>query len=164
MAEFTTRTGIALTLRPVSEAKIQAVRAGIAWPARPTYTTRLPGGAEQTHEADAESADPVEWAAYMAAYLAAENEWYERLGQLLLFYGVAVEVPDSWEDDQRYFGIAIPDDPRAKKSHYILTELLTTRGEQQAIMLAILALNQTPEEAITAQEAGFRPDLGRDAV
>lgn len=155
MADFTTRAGVTLSLRPVSEAKIQATRAGVTWPARPTYTTRTAGGGEQTHEADAESADPQAWADYVAAEAQATAEWFERLGQLLLYYGVAVEAPEGWEADQAYFGITVPQDARARKCHYILTELLTTRDEQQALILAILALNRTPEEAITAQEVAF---------
>ena len=155
MAEFVTNSGQTLKLKPVSAAKIQAVRAGITWPARLTYTTTTAGGGAQVHEADETTADPQEWAAYLEAEARATAEWYERLGQLLLYCGVDLEVPAGWEDDQRYFGIAIPDDPRARKCHYILTELLTTRTEQQALLLAILALNQTPEEAIQQQEAGF---------
>lgn len=155
MAEFATSSGQVLKLKPVSAAKVQAVRAGIVWPARPTYTTTTAGGGVQVHEADETTADPQEWAAYVEAEARATAEWYERLGQLLLYYGVDLEVPTGWEDDQRYFGIAIPDDPRARKCHYILTELLASPEEQKALLLAILALNQTREEAIRQQEAGF---------
>lgn len=153
--EFKTRLGQTLTLKPVSEAKIQAVRASITWPVRPTYTTQTAGGGVQVHAADEATADPNEWAAYVDAEAKATAEWYERLGQLLLYYGVEVTVPDGWAEDQTYFGIEVPHDPRALKCHYILTELLTTRAEQQELLLAILALNRTPEEAINAQEAAF---------
>lgn len=164
MAEFVTRTGLTLALRAVSEAKIQAVRAGIAWPDRPTYTTQIAGGGTQVHVADETTATPEQWAAYTAAEAQATAEWFERLGQLLLFYGVDLTIPAGWEQDQEYFGIAIPQDTRARKVHYILTEVLTTGDEQRALIMAIIALNQTSEEAIAAQSAGFRPAVGGETA
>jgi len=64
--------------------------------------------------------------------------------RFILRHGVEVDMEgdeSGWEEDQEYDGIEIPEDPRDKYIHYILTEVIANPAEQRKVTAQILAMS-----------------------
>ena len=174
--KYQTATGKTVKLVAVPYYKIQAMVNSIENEMRaegkpldvPTYEIELPGGGKQEHayyyEVDEKTGqintnieteeEQAIWDAYIAAQLELQKRSAYPTLRFCLRHGVVVdmEADQEWEADQRFDGIAIPDDPREKYFHYILTEIITTPAEQkevsEIIMVASMSGDAETEQAV----------------
>lgn len=147
--------------------KAQQKKAEALYPAppKPTYTVTDAGGGEQIFEHDEKSVSTDEERAALAAYQTAmQNRANYAAGQVSEFMferGLVVDLPadDSWAKEQEKWGVEIPTDPKARRDHYIKTEVLAGKDDIQEILLAIMAATGVDAEAVETARATFRGDL-----
>jgi hypothetical protein len=168
--EFTTRGGVTLKLRPVSPFLLDRAANSFKPPNAPEYTERiqLPGMPEatQTHTMrdGTEATTPEEkqaWANYQAEIAKIEKSKNIRMIEMVILPSVYtdLELPtdDSWERMQRYIGVEVPTEEMARKSHYILTQILITESDIHGALNKVLQISQLPQEIISSAEQSF-PD------
>lgn len=163
MNTFVSSKGVEISIKPVSQFKIDALRASKIEPEIPTYTVKTVTGEEQTFQLDGKSAVTrnmeAEWEAYVTARNKAEAENAKAFFELLVWDGVDVEVPgegSSWDLANKHFGIKVPADPYALKAHYVYTELLGKTEDIGELMAAIFKASGVDEEAVERLRKSFR--------
>lgn len=169
---FVTSVGREIKLAPVPQMLVEKVRdaalRSVAVPPAPTYEVQIGDGeATATYFHDASSvqtpAEIAAWDAYQAA-LAQQNQ--AAAVRVMNFYytrGIAEEMDEGWEAEQRYFGVDIPEDPIERKLHWVQTELLVTPADFQNAIVAIMEASGVDEEAIRAARSSFRGDIRGEA-
>lgn len=177
MEKFTTSEGITLTLLRVAPIKLQLISAEANRAARasgkpldpPTYTaTDETTGIETTFVHDDASilddrtpeADREAYRAYQAAQAELQATINARLTSMILVRGVQEEPPaDGWDERQREDGIVVPEGDRARKIHWLQTEVLVDPQDAATLFMALVSLSGkgvVPEEAIAAARESFR--------
>ena len=126
------------------------------------------GGSEYTNEHTAESVarEPYSedeevqaaWREYTATRLAIDIAVQDRTCRAYVDRGVVEDPPDEWLEEQAYWDIEVPDDPRERKWTW-LHDVSTGWDEILEIVLAIQGINPI-EEIAAAAEAGFRDPVG----
>jgi len=167
---FCSSKGVILTLTPVSQFKIDAVRTSKEEISVPTYEMKVVGGESFSHPMDEEIAKNQgrldEWDAYLAKKKALDAERTKNFTELLIWEGVCVEVPgieSSWQKECEHFGLSIPEEPIARKLFYVFNELVGT-GEDLSILISqILSVSQIDQEVVDRIRASFRTSLSRKA-
>jgi len=168
--EAQTISGLTVTLRPVSQFRINAIRLSEAEKMReegytvdhPTYTTTTAAGLEETflHTEDTLDTDEEkeEWKNFNEHQGLLASRIEERVLKYILLQGVIVDEPESWEEDQKEDGIIVPKDRRARFLHLLQTEVLSTPAEIQAAAQIVtrLSLRGASEEVVSAVEDSFR--------
>jgi hypothetical protein len=124
----------------------------------PTYEVPLAGSDETQEFTHDESTletdeDHAAWDEHQAALREMESEVRDRHVRYALRTGIEVEEESGWEEDQEYEGIEIPDDPRERKLHYIMTEVLPTMLEQGEVYGLIMYMSTQFVEGETMQAA-----------
>ena len=166
---FCSAKGIVITLKPVSQFKLDAIRSSNEEIPVPTYQVKVVGGDTFDYPLDEEIAKNKgrldEWLAYLSAKKAADAKASKRFADLLFYEGTDIEVPpedSDWQKTSEHFGIKIPTDPIDRKLHYIYNELLVSAEEIPALISQILSVSQIDEEAVTKIRNSFRPKAQRD--
>lgn len=169
-SQFTTAAGATIELRGLSPWMLDAIAPSLEqdWqdlgrekPSPPTYVVTTVGGSEQVHPHDETTLesdeDRAEWAAYQRARAEWEKELRERMTRVVLAEGVlAGPADDDWIANQKFLGLRVPDDPRARRLHWIRTQLIQGPEDAQGIVAAVLALSGLSEEKLRAAERSFR--------
>lgn len=171
MSKIVTVDGLEVALRPVSQTQIQRINATVEtqWRKRgepvdpPTYTITTATGATETHAHDADSLTTDEeraaWEAYQTARAEMEAEQRLRVTKFLLLNGiVGCEPTEEWAEEQAYWGLEVPADPRERRLEYIQAEVLKTAQDTMDVIQEIMRLSMAgaPKEAVAAVEAYFR--------
>lgn len=169
---YTTPTGITVELSAIPQLQVEMVRskAMADWqaehgelPSKPTYTITTADGAEETHEHDEttiaeDPAAKIAWDTWQNKHALCEAFVSEKVMDFFMLRGIKVEMPasDEWIDQQGYFGITVPDQPVARRLHYIRTEVLSGPADIGEIMTKIMSLSGTPQEVVDQAAATFR--------
>lgn len=134
-------------------------------PPKPTYTVTDAGGGEQIFEHDEKSVSTDEERAALVAYQTAmlnrANYAAAQVSEFMFARGLVVDMPldDSWVAEQEAWGVVVPTDPKARRDHYIKTEVLAGKEDIQEILLAIMTATGVDQEAVDIARATFRGDL-----
>jgi hypothetical protein len=171
---YTTERGVTIRVVPIP-LLLDEVRRSAPMPEPPTYTEKLAGGATQEveiTEGDAETwarEDPETWAEHAerwAAYVqerdAAQQVVNDRIWQAILRRAIRVDMPedDGWVYDHEAMGLAVPEDPRERRIHYVRTEVVG--GMPDILKITAMANGaDLSEEALASAEASFRDSLAR---
>jgi len=167
-------TGKTIVVKPVAYYKMQQLRAAIEEAYRadgkpidpPTYEVPI-GGSDETQtfthdESTIESdEDRAAWDTYLATLDEMEREARDRVVRFALRVGVEAEEESGWEEDQEHEGIKIPDDPRDRKLHYIMTEVLPTPREQGEVYGLIMYMST---QFVEGQDVRAAQDLFRSGT
>jgi len=169
---YTTERGVTIRVVPIP-LLLDKIKEAHPEPDQPTYTEHLAGGATQDVEITEEMAatwakeDPDTWAEHAEAwaeYQAAVDERMTTLNDLLwravMRRSIHFNMPadEAWVEDQRSYGIKVPDGPVEQRAHYVWTEVLG--GQRDIIKIMGLASGaDLTEEQLAAAEASFRNTL-----
>ena len=162
--------GVTLCLKPVSQFKIDTLRASKEETPVPTYEAKVAGGDLLRYPMDEEIAKNKgrldEWNAFVMARQKAEAEHAKRFLELLVWECVEVEVPDGdsdWQKTSEHFGIVIPSNPVERKLFYVYNELLGTPDDVGELISQIMSVSQIDEEAVGKIRESFRAGIRRQA-
>lgn len=162
---FVSARGVTLTLRPVSQFKLDAVMSSRETIPVPQYQMTIAGGARVDHPMDAIIAKNQgredEWNQYLTRVQEQKSLEARRFTELVLFEGVEIDVPgldSEWQKTAEHFGIKLPgiDQPIERKLQYIYTETLLGGEDITGLISQILSVSQIPEEAIAKIRESFR--------
>jgi hypothetical protein len=170
METFTTSKGIGLSLKAVSQFKIDALRAAKTEVPVPTYKFQVVGGAEQEHPLDEEIAKNKgrldEWNEYVLAKAKNEADYAKKFFEMMVWEGVDVNVPgqeSDWQKTSEYFGLKIPENPIERKTFYIYNELIGTAEDVGELIAGILSVSGIDEKAVSTIRESFRPRISGNA-
>ena len=182
-AEFTTQGGAKLLLRPVSRIRIDQLRLAVRKEYKdrgepiepPTYSYEVLGGDRETAILDDKSVEdptnPEQTAKnkmllleHRAAVARMDSEERDRVTSAMLALGVVfdpADIPQEWDDDQKWLGVEVPADPRDKKVQYLITAVLSDTDMMGLILeLQTLSLSGMVEDSlIEAARESFRRAL-----
>jgi hypothetical protein len=168
METFTTSKGVGLSLKAVSQFKIDALRAAKADIPVPTYKFQVVGGEEQEYPLDAEIAKNKdrldEWIEYVLSKNKAESEYAKKFFEMMVWEGVDITVPGTesdWQKTSEYFGIKIPENPIERKTFYVYNELIGTAEDVGELIAGILSVSGVDEKAVSTIRESFRPGISR---
>lgn len=178
---FVTSEGVEIKIRPVSDTLRAYVQLGALRKLRdegepvdpPVYmaTTVADEKIELTLDADsleipgdekATNDNKERWVAHVAALERVNEAQQNALMRLFFQRGMIIEEREGWEEDHREFNIEIPEDPKERRAHYILTEVLHTPADMATMAMAIMRLSKQGSvnmEMLDAAEATFRSSL-----
>lgn len=169
--EYVTTTGRHLTLRPVNQFLVTRLRQSVKLSEPPTYTITTAAGTTETHPHDEETikdatdAEKAAWEAYQQENRVKVAEYNERFTRMLILKGVVDDPPiNGWIEEQREFGIDVPDDPKDLKVHWLTTEAIGTTGELPELLGEILRLGGLNGEALREARESFRRSLRSDTA
>lgn len=160
---FCSSKGISISLKPVSQFKIDAVRSSRTAITPPTYTMKLAGGETKDHPLDETIAKNQgrldEWNDYLAQRREAEAIQTKHFAELLIWEGVDVEVPpedSDWQKNSEHFGMIIPSNPIERKLAYVYNELVGTGEDLGNLISQILSVSQVDQEVVDRIRSHFR--------
>lgn len=168
--EFHPSSGKTVTLRSVSPLLIQKINATIKEPEPPTYKMQtLTGEIEFAYDEQSiqdESVSDEEkarWRKYLEEKEGVERQRREKLIDILFAKGVEVAVPDDgWEDDQRFLGLEVPENPTARRIHYLQTEVFTSAQDLTDAIAKLMQLTAgITDEDMSDIRASFRGAVQR---
>jgi len=139
----------------------------VVFPEPPTYEVVNVAGDTEVHLHDETTLetdeDKAKWAAYLKARDEAEVRLRENMTRTILAKGLIVEMPkdDEWVKDQEWCGVNVPTEPRERRLHYILTEVIGRPDDLSDIMIGIGRISGVNEEALATAEDSFRSAMGR---
>lgn len=163
---YTTSRGVTIGLLPIPFLLDQA-RASVKFPEPPIYEIVNVAGDIEKHSHDETTLeteeDKAQWTAYVEAKDKAEVKLRENMLRAMLTKGVVIEMPkdDEWVKDQEWCGVQVPAEPRERRMHYILTEVIGRPDDLSNIMIGIGRISGVAEEALATAEDSFRAALGR---
>lgn len=168
MKTFTSSKGAVLELKPVSQFKIDTLRASKVDVSVPVYQAMIVGGGTQEYPLDAEIAKNKnrlpEWEAYQAAHAKQEADYAKKFLELMIWDGTEVCVPDvesDWQKSSDYFGITIPVNPIERKLFFVYNELLGTPEDIGELIAEIFSVSKIDEEAVQNLRDSFRAGIQR---
>jgi hypothetical protein len=166
---FCSSKGVELTLRPVSQFKLDAIRTSSKEIPVPQYEMTIAGGGKVLHPMDEIIAKNQgrmdEWNQYQAEVREQASLHASRFTEMIIFEGVDIEVPGTdseWQKNMEHFGIIVKDDPIARKLQYVYAETLVGAEDMTALVSQILSVSQLPEEAVAKIRNSFRTPEKRD--
>ena len=170
--EYKTERGITIQVVPIPMLLDELQRNYPDIPA-PTYTETIAGGGTQTvtiTETDAMIAaaeNPEWWGQHKPAWEAYQKAVAERsvkvneaVWRAICLRAIQIDLPvdESWIDDHRSLGMAIPDNQKERRLHYIRTEVVG--GPRDMIRITGMAAGvNIDEEALERVEGSFRGQL-----
>jgi hypothetical protein len=179
MTAFKLKRGKEIEISLVSSFKMAKVRDGVRKKfieehgeiEPPSYAITLGGGGygewteTRQHTADTigdgTREEKAAWKKYCELRDELNAELWRRTAETYLFRGVVGDPPDDgWEREQEEDGIEVPDEPRARKLHWIETELLTDNQELFVLIGAIQGKISEVEEAAQVAAAMFQRQVG----
>ena len=175
---MTTIGGLEVKLQPTSQTQTQRIQTGIEkrWRERgepvdpPTYTATTATGETETYTHDETSLttdkDRTAWAVYQDALARMTAEINLRVTQYLLLQGVVgCEPTPEWAEEQTWYGVEAPEDPRERRMLYLETEILRTPEDITTAVREIMKLSYSgaSQEAIDAIDRLFRRTVERAA-
>jgi len=160
---FCSSKGVVLNLRPVSQFMLDSLRASTVDIPAPQYQMTIAGGQKVDHPMDETIARNQgrmeEWLEYQRQVKEQAALQAKRFSELVLSEGVELDAPDrdsEWQKKMDHFGIAVPDEPIARKLQYIYSEMLVGGEDIAALISQILSVSQIPEEAVAKIRNSFR--------
>jgi len=166
---FCSSKGVELLLKPVSQFKLDSVRASFEDIPALTYTMNVLGN-DVEYPMDEQIARNKgrldEWQDYLKAKSKFERDKAKRVTDLLIYDGVDIEVPgpdSDWQKMSEAFGIKVPVDLIQRKLHYIYTEVLIGQEDIANLVSQLLSISQIDEEVIRKIRESFRVKQKRDA-
>jgi hypothetical protein len=167
---FTSTKGVIIALKPVSQFKIDSLRAAKEEIPAPTYTAKVAGGDSFEYPLDEEIARNKgrldEWNEYKAKVARAEAEHAKKFLELLIWEGVDAETPGAdseWQKTSDYFGMKLPENPIERKFVYVYNELLGTPEDIGDLISSIMSVSKIDEEAVSKLRDSFRAGIQRKA-
>lgn len=116
----------------------------------------------------------IAWANYKSNVDAYNIEYNARLSKLCIYFGVEHDKEDyqkgSWKEEQKFFGIDIPEEEPDRLIHYLSTVILKTPSDMFETVMRVINLSMdgaVGEESINAAMASFRDQVrsaGKEAV
>lgn len=167
---FVTSRGIAVECLPIPTL-VEKMQAQYPMPAPPTYTVETITGVKEVHPYDEATVAALgteeakaAWAEYQQKLQAATAAYNQALMRLVMLRGIKFELPagDEWVEEQRFIGLAVPDNPRERKLHWLETEALATLEDYAALINGVMEASGIPQEAIDQAEATFRREVQRE--
>ena len=165
---YSSTKGVALVLRPVSQFKLDSLRASKDELPPPTYEVKVTGGDTILYPMDAEIAKNKgrvdEWNAYIEKVKASDAKYGEKFTELIIWEGIDVDVPDvesEWQKQSEYFGLKVPSDPIKRKLFYVYNELLGAPNDIGELIAQIMTVSQMDEGAVAKLRETFRIGIQR---
>jgi len=165
---FCSSKGVVLTLRPVSQFKLDALRTSTQEIPIPQYQMTIAGGEKVAHPMDEIIAKNQgrmdEWLEYQRQVKEQAALQAKRFTELVISEGVEIEVPGTdseWQKNMNHFGIDVPEEPIARKLNYIYSETLVGGEDIAALVSQILSVSQVDEEAVAKIRNSFRSKAER---
>lgn len=168
---YVTSRGLEITLLPLPPYLIQMTTSSVEIPTPPTYTIKIEGGGEETHEHDEQSIressdeEKAQWEKYRAALREANAKVADTLLTVVLMEGVRVEIPDKerWLKRQKLMGLEVPDDEDEQELLFKKTQVIGSGRDIEVIMQRTISLGGiTPEELKTVKDS-FQGSMESDA-
>lgn len=170
---YKTKSGHVLTFRAIAPTLIAKVQQSIKDPPTPTYEEEIMLGKnddgtpkvgkiqkEHTEESIETDEERKAWEWYQEEKEKVDGLRREKIMQLFYLRGLDVELPDNgWEEDQVFLGIEVPEEPRAKRLHFLETEALASPEDIMEVITSIMALSGVEQEAIDEAKGLFRSSL-----
>lgn len=169
---FCSSKGVVLTLRPVSQFKLDALRTSATEIPVPQYQMTIAGGGKVDHPMDeiiAKNQNRMdEWHEYQRQVKEQSALQAKRFTELVISEGVEIDVPgvdSEWQKNLDHFGIAVPgpEDLIARKLQYVYSEALVGGDDVAALISQILSVSQIPEEQVAKIRNSFRTTTERNA-
>lgn len=164
--EFTSKKGLKLALRPVSQFKLDTMRASKKEIPAPMYTMTTVTGTQQVpldEEIATNQGRLEEWNEYKALHQKVEAEFGKKFFALLVWDGTDFEIPPSWEEECAFFGIELPENPIARKVQYVYDQVLSGPEEMGDLMADIMLVSQLSQEVVDNLRASFRSRMAGQA-
>lgn len=166
---FCSSKGVELRLKPVSQFKLDALRASFQDIEPPTYFMDVLGE-KRPHPMDEEIARNQgrldEWNEYLRLKSAAAREQSKKVSELLIWEGIELDVPgpdSEWQRVSAAFGIVLSDDPIQRKAQYVYNEVLVGGEDVASLISQIMAVSQIDEEVVQKIRDSFRAQKKRNA-
>lgn len=168
MKNFVSSKGASIELRPVSQFKIDTLRASKHETPAPTYEMSVAGGGKQVIPLDqiiaANQGRLEEWNQYLEKRAKEEEEHSKKFLFLIIWEGVQITVPDmdsEWQKVNDFLGIEVPENLVERKLFYVYNELLGTPQDLGDLIAEIFAVSQIDEEAVKQLRDSFRLAMER---
>jgi hypothetical protein len=163
---FTSSNGRTVTIRPVSQFKIDTIRGSKKEISVPTYSVTNVAGDVQEFPLDEEIAKSqgreAEWAEYKKANAKNEAAFAKKYFSLLIWDGTDVEISPEWEEECAFFG-TLPENRIEKKVQYVYDQILMTPEDMNDLMAEILLVSQISKEVVDNLRTTFRSRIQRNA-
>lgn len=167
MGEYTVQkgeyAGLVITTKPVNPSIIQRVLGSVVTPKRPVYEATLAGGRKQYFPMDEVAAEQTpggkeQWELYREQMRDAQSEQNNKVVNAIFLLGTDCTLPvGGWEELDRMLGLDIPEQPDAKRAHFLMTHL----EPSDIIGLTTAVMRETGVDESVIQEA---EDSFRDSV
>jgi len=131
----------------------------------PVYEVNTVGGDVERYRHDAESIkeageeEQADWARYQDLKARLERALRRTVISVYVYEGIKAEPPDGWEERQKRWGIAIPEDPIERKLHWVQTELVADPLELMALVAHIQGQKDPVEVAAANAASTFQRPL-----
>lgn len=169
MKTYTTATGIEIGFRAVSKEMLMRFSAANPQPAPPTYSITTATGIVEQIPLDEKSLTEkpeqftpeqhAEWRAYAEKQAA----FIERFIKFFCLRGIAVNAQmDEWIAEQEYLGIPIPENKIEARYSWIVSDVLTTAEDFQAVILGVMESSGVPADLREQVGASFRGEVQRN--
>ncbi len=164
---FKTSRGIEIECLPIPTL-VEKLQARHPMPEPPTYTVDTITGVQEVHPYDEATVAALgteeataAWAEYQQKLKAATSAYNQALMRLVMLRGIKFELPatDEWIQEQKWIGLAVPDDPRERKLHWLETEALATLEDYTELLNGVMEASGIPQEVLDQAEATFRREV-----
>lgn len=158
-ATWTSSNGVVVTIRPVSQFKLDSMRASKKEIPAPIYSVTTAAGEKQEFPMDEIIAEnqgrQEEWKAYLSEKSKAEAVYAKKYFSLLVWDGVDIEPSEKWLEEAAYFGM-LPENKIERKVQFIYDEVLMTVEDMNDLMAEILLVSQVSKEVVDNLRNSFR--------
>jgi hypothetical protein len=135
----------------------------------PTYSKKTATGAVQTFPHDETTLETDDdrkvWRDYVAARNGADAEYAKMWAKSIIVNGIAPAAPEDlevWKRKQAFIGKPLPDDPLELHFEWVMSEVVGSPSDFDAISIRIMEISGVPEELVRDTEASFRGQVERD--
>jgi len=162
---WTSSNGTVVTIRPVSQFKLDNLRSSKKEIPVPTYQVTTVAGDTQEFPLDEEIAKNKdrlpEWQKYVTEKNQNEAIYAKKYFSLLVWDGTDIEPTEKWLTEAEYFGTLPQGETELqtaikRKVQYIYDEVMMTAEDMNNLMAEILLISKISQEVVDNLRASFR--------
>lgn len=163
-------TGKKIILTGVNPLLLEKIAGGVTIPVRPQYAVETAFGTTEWHDHDESTLETPEerqaWNVYVKERDAADSTLVQRFTRVLFTKGISLEVDEEemaeWEEEQKFFGIPIPEGKHERRMHYIETAVISNEQDIVEMFDVIMRLTGIDDEILDEARRSFQ--VGAEAV
>lgn len=168
---YTTTRGVTVELLGVSPLFIAELQASVELPEKPfrVIPTDLEGYEEKeelTPDDLRTEEEKKQWDSYSREVAELLTERHQKFIKAILARGVRFDLNDmeSWKEEQKYWGLEVPDHPIDQKIKYVQSEVIGGMDDIINIISGVLGQTGIPEEEMKRIESMFRDSIRRNTA